>query len=194
MLVGYAPLTSRASMSYTRTSVYDLTQQVFDSKNIMAACDTRNGKFLTASVMFRGKVSTREVEQQMIRIQNKTSAAFAEWIPHNIKTSVCNIAAPGSSMTATLVANSTSINQLFLRTSEQFSTMFSKKAFLHWYTGEGMDEMEFTEAESNLHDMISEYQQYQDAGVEEIGEEEDNGEIFVEEDLVSFEDLCPSEL
>merc|ERR1712140_158223 len=27
---------------------------------------------------------------------------------------------------------------------------FRRKAFLHWYTGEGMDEMEFTEAESNI--------------------------------------------
>ena len=41
--------------------------------------------------------------------------------------------------------------------------MFRRKAFLHWYTGEGMDEMEFTEAESNLNDLVSEYQQYQDA-------------------------------
>ncbi len=31
------------------------------------------------------------------------------------------------------------------------------------YTGEGMDEMEFTEAESNMNDLVSEYQQYQDA-------------------------------
>ena len=35
------------------------------------------------------------------------------------------------------------------------------QAFLHWYTGEGMDEMEFTEAESNMNDLVSEYQQYQ---------------------------------
>jgi hypothetical protein len=27
------------------------------------------------------------------------------------------------------------------------------------YTGEGMDEMEFTEAESNMNDLISEYQE-----------------------------------
>lgn len=33
--------------------------------------------------------------------------------------------------------------------------MFRRKAFLHWYTGEGMDEMEFTEAESNMNDLIS---------------------------------------
>jgi len=41
--------------------------------------------------------------------------------------------------------------------------MFKRKAFLHWYTGEGMDEMEFTEAESNLNDLVAEYQQYQEA-------------------------------
>ena len=30
-----------------------------------------------------------------------------------------------------------------------------------------MDEMEFTEAESNMNDLVSEYQQYQDASAEE---------------------------
>jgi hypothetical protein len=32
--------------------------------------------------------------------------------------------------------------------------MFKRGAFLHWYTGEGMDEMEFTEAESNIQDLM----------------------------------------
>jgi hypothetical protein len=47
--------------------------------------------------------------------------------------------------------------------------------------GEGMDEMEFTEAESNMNDLVSEYQQYQDASVEEEGEfdeEEGEGEVY----------------
>lgn len=35
--------------------------------------------------------------------------------------------------------------------------MFRRKSFLHHYTGEGMDEMEFTEAESNINDLIAEY-------------------------------------
>ena len=30
-----------------------------------------------------------------------------------------------------------------------------------------MDEMEFTEAESNMNDLVNEYQQYQDAGIDE---------------------------
>ena len=54
------------------------------------------------------------------------------------------------------------------------SGMFRRKAFLHWYTGEGMDEMEFTEAENNMNDLVSEYQQYQDATAEEEEDDEDN--------------------
>jgi tubulin beta len=55
--------------------------------------------------------------------------------------------------------------------------MFRRKAFLHWYTGEGMDEMEFTEAESNMNDLVSEYQQYQDATAEDGEDEEEEDEM-----------------
>ncbi len=41
------------------------------------------------------------------------------------------------------------IQEMFKRVAECFTAMFRRKAFLHWYTGEGMDEMEFTEAASN---------------------------------------------
>ena len=70
-------------------------------------------------------------------------------------------------MSATFIGNSTAIQELFKRINEQFTAMFRRKAFLHWYTGEGMDEMEFTEAESNMQDLISEYQQYQEATADE---------------------------
>ena len=72
-------------------------------------------------------------------------------------------------MAATFIGNSTAIQELFKRISEQFTAMFRRKAFLHWYTGEGMDEMEFTEAESNMNDLVSEYQQYQEATAEDEG-------------------------
>ena len=37
---------------------------------------------------------------------------------------------------------------------------------MHVSNAQGMDEMEFTEAESNMNDLVSEYQQYQDATAE----------------------------
>lgn len=97
----------------------------------------------------------------MLNVQSKNSSYFVEWIPNNVKVAVCDIPPRGLKMSATFIGNSTAIQEIFKRISEQFTAMFRRKAFLHWYTGEGMDEMEFTEAESNMNDLISEYQQYQ---------------------------------
>lgn len=80
-------------------------------------------------------------------------------------------------MCATFIGNNTAIQELFKRISEQFRAMYRRKAFLHWYTGEGMDEMEFTEAESNMNDLVSEYQQYQEAAPEADVEEAEEEEI-----------------
>ncbi|CAN1226825.1 Tubulin beta-1 chain [Linum grandiflorum] len=177
-MVGFAPLTSRGSQQYRNLTVPELTQQMWDAKNMMCAADPRHGRYLTASAMFRGKMSTKEVDEQMINVQNKNSSYFVEWIPNNVKSSVCDIPPKGLKMASTFIGNSTSIQEMFRRVSEQFTAMFRRKAFLHWYTGEGMDEMEFTEAESNMNDLVAEYQQYQDATADDEeyeDEEEDMG-------------------
>nr|P12457.1 RecName: Full=Tubulin beta chain; AltName: Full=Beta-tubulin [Euglena gracilis]CAA33797.1 unnamed protein product [Euglena gracilis] len=176
-LVGFAPLTSRGSQQYRALTVPELTQQMFDAKNMMAASDPAHGRYLTASAMFRGRMSTKEVDEQMLNVQNKNSSYFVEWIPNNIKSSVCDIPPKGLKMSATFIGNNTAIQEMFKRVSEQFTAMFRRKAFLHWYTGEGMDEMEFTEAESNMNDLVSEYQQYQDATVEEEGEFDEEEDV-----------------
>merc|ERR1719318_984584 len=162
---GFAPLTARGSQQYRALTVPELTQQMFDAKNMMAACDPRHGRYLTVAAIFRGKMSMKEVDEQMYNIQSKNSPYFVEWIPNNVKTAVCDIPPRGIKMAATFIGNSTAIQE-----------MFKRKAFLHWYTGEGMDEMEFTEAESNMNDLVSEYQQYQEATIDDedaYGEEEE---------------------
>ena len=93
--------------------------------------------YLTVATMFRGRMSMKEVDEQMLNIQNKNSSYFVEWIPNNVKTAVCDIPPRGLKMSATFVGNSTAIQELFKRVSEQFTAMFRRKAFLHWYTGEG---------------------------------------------------------
>ena len=54
-----------------------------------------------------------------------------EWIPNNVKSSVCDVPPMGLLMSSTFIGNC--------------------------YTGEGMDEMEFTKPESNMNDLVSEY-------------------------------------
>ena len=188
-LVGFAPLSSRGAMGFKSLTVAELTSQMFDAKNMMAASDPRHGRYLTASIMFRGNVGTHEVDEQMRLVQSKHSSYFVDWIPNNIKSSVCNIPPKGMKMSATFIGNSTSIQELFKRISDQFTAMFRRKAFLHWYTGEGMDEMELTEAESNMNDLIAEYQQYQEARVsdDELEEEKDadggHADAYADEDF-----------
>jgi tubulin beta len=176
-MVGFAPLTSRSSQQYSALTVPELTQQMFDAKNMMAASDPRHGRYLTVAAFFRGRMAMKEVEEQMYSVQNKNSSYFVEWIPQNIKTAVCDIPPRGLKMSSTFIGNSTAIQDLFKRINDQFTAMFRRKAYLHWFTGEGMDEMEFTEAESNMNDLVSEYQQYQDATVDEE-------EYYEEEEVV----------
>ncbi|KAF4522000.1 hypothetical protein B566_EDAN010849 [Ephemera danica] len=178
---GFAPLTSRASQGFRALTVPELTQQMFDAKNMMAACDPRHGRYLTVATIFRGKMSMKEVDEQMLSVQNKNSAYFVEWIPNNVKVAVCDIPPRGLKMSATFIGNTTAIQEIFKRISEQFTAMFRRKAFLHWYTGEGMDEMEFTEAESNMNDLVSEYQQYQEAPAYDEEEYQDEEEVPQEE-------------
>ncbi|KAK9041437.1 hypothetical protein V6N11_016539 [Hibiscus sabdariffa] len=75
------------------------------------------------------------------------------------------------------------LNHLISATMSGVTCCLRRKAFLHWYTGEGMDEMEFTEAESNMNDLVSEYQQYQDATADEEGEYEEEEEEEEEEHM-----------
>merc|ERR1712118_163838 len=153
-MLGFAPLTSRGSQQYRALTVPELTQQMFDAKNMMCASDPRHGRYLTASCMFRGRMSTKEVDEQMLNVQNKNSSCFVEWIPNNIKSSVCDIPPKGLKMAVAFLGNSTAIQEMFKRVAVQF-----------------------TEAESNMNDLVSEYQQSQDATAEEEGEfDEEEGE------------------
>ncbi|KAD6119773.1 hypothetical protein E3N88_11044 [Mikania micrantha] len=134
---------------------------------------------MTFSVFPSPKVSDTVVEPYNATLsvhQLVENADECMWIPNNVKSTVCDIPPTGLKMASTFIGNSTSIQEMFRRVSEQFTAMFRRKAFLHWYTGEGMDEMEFTEAESNMNDLVSEYQQYQDATADEEGDYEEEGE------------------
>lgn len=181
-MTGYAPLTNSANSAFRQYSVAELTSQQFDAKNMMCACDPRRGRYLTAAAIFRGKVATRDVDECMREIHQRYAPYFVEWIPNNITTSVSSVAPAGSPMATTFLGNSTAIQDVFQRVSEQFEIMFRRRAYLYWFTSEGMDEMEFTEASSNLADLITEYQQYQEATVDdEIVQEQGEMEVPMQE-------------
>merc|ERR1712098_322013 len=116
------------------------------------------------------------------KIQSKMNDDFVTWIPNNIKSGIIAVPPEGTAMSATFVANTTAIKGVFQRISAQFAKMYKRKAFLHWYKGEGMDEMEFQEADKNVRDLITEYQDKQDAVVDLDGDDDEDEDEDDEED------------
>jgi tubulin beta len=169
-LVSIAPLFPPADEKFMNNKPSELTQQCFSADNMMAACDPRLGKYMTASLTFRGEMSTKDIDEQILTTQNRNASFFVEWIPNNIKSSHCKVAHKGTPQSCTFIGNNTALKSIYERVVSQFQNLYGRKAFIHWYVGEGMDEMEFTEAESNVNDLIAEYQQYQDAQNDEEGQ------------------------
>lgn len=143
--------------------VSEITQMMFDPRCLMSGSDPKHGKILTASALFRGEqISTGDVEMNLKKLGDKHAGQFVEWIPNRMMTSICKVnpAMRSSNISGTIISNSTSIQSSMRRLVNSFDKMYKKKAFLHWYTEEGMDIQEFEEARQNLNDLISEYQQY----------------------------------
>lgn len=63
----------------------------------------------------------QDVEDEMMKVQSKNSAYFVEWIPNNIKSSVCNVPPknPPTDMAATFIGNTTAIQDVFRRIADQ---------------------------------------------------------------------------
>eukprot|EP01062_Namystynia_karyoxenos_P029087 TRINITY_DN2191_c0_g1_i15.p1 TRINITY_DN2191_c0_g1~~TRINITY_DN2191_c0_g1_i15.p1 ORF type:complete len:445 (+),score=156.95 TRINITY_DN2191_c0_g1_i15:84-1418(+) len=172
-MCGFAPL--RASCAAPASTPAEIVQQCVDPRNLMCAADPRRGRCIAAALQFRGPVPGADVGQRVLNIQDKDSPHFVEWIPRNVKATVCDLPPMRLQRACTSLVNSTCILQMFGRVAEQFAAMLRRRAFLHWYTGEGVDEAEFAQAEGNMTDLISEYQQYQDAAGRDAGGGGDQG-------------------
>jgi tubulin beta len=171
-LISQAPLTAEANQSKSLLNIRELTSQAYSQRNFLSNVKPDDGKYLAVSFVFRGNVTSSDVDESMDELQKKNGDEYVEWIPNNIKSSLVSTAAARHEMTATFVANTTALKGIFQRLATQFGAMYKRKAFLHWYKGEGMDEMEFQEADKNVRDLITEYQDKETAVYEADDDEE----------------------
>ena len=95
--------------------------------------------------MYRGDVVPKDVNAAVAVIKTKRTIQFVDWCPTGFK---CGInyqpptVVPGGDLAKVqravcMLSNTTAIAEVFSRIDHKFDLMYAKRAFVHWYVGEG---------------------------------------------------------
>ena len=176
-LATYVPIVSVENTVHEQPTVADMTSACFDPNNQMVKCDPSLGKY-TASCcfLFRGDVGLAEMGAAIDYIRKTKGTIedqFVDWCPIHYKTSAISQtpAAPGGDLASVprsvcMLSNTTAIAEAWARLNHKFDLMYAKRAFVHWYVREGMEEEEFAVARQDLAFLAKEY--------EELGKDSQN--------------------
>lgn len=126
------------------------------------------GKYMACCLLFRGDVVPQDVNRAVATIKTKRSIQFVDWCPTGFKVGINyqpTSVVPGSDMAPVpravcMLSNTTAIAgncrwspwaerhislriEAWARLDHKFDLLYTKRAFVHWYVGEGMEEGEF---------------------------------------------------
>merc|ERR1711861_46330 len=161
MLTSYAPVISAEKAYHEQLSVAEITNSAFEPASMLCKVDPRHGKYMAVCLMYRGDVVPKDVNAAVATIKTKRTINYQ---PPTV--------VPGGDLAkvmraVAMMSNSTAIAELYSRIDHKFDLMYAKRAFVHWYVGEGMEEGEFSEAREDLAALEKDY--------EEVGAESAEG-------------------
>ncbi|KAI1730015.1 tubulin/FtsZ family, GTPase domain-containing protein [Ditylenchus destructor] len=178
-LATFAPVISAERAYHEQMSVGEITNQCFEPHNQMVKCDPRHGKYMAVCLLFRGDVVPKDVNAAIAAIKTKRSIQFVDWCPTGFKVGINYqppTVVPGGDLAKVpravcMLSNTTAIAEAWARLDHKFDLMYAKRAFVHWYVGEGMEEGEFSEAREDLAALEKDYEEVGVDSLEDAGEE-----------------------
>uniref|UniRef100_UPI00358F4022 tubulin alpha chain, testis-specific-like n=1 Tax=Myxine glutinosa TaxID=7769 RepID=UPI00358F4022 len=180
-LTTYAPVISAEKAFHEQLSVAEITNACFEPANQMVKCDPRHGKYMACCMLYRGDVVPKDVNAAIGSIKTKRSIQFVDWSPTGYKVGINYqppTVVPGGDLAkvqraVAMLSNTTAIAEAWARLDHKFDLMYAKRAFVHWYVGEGMEEGEFAVAREDLAALEKDYEEVGADLVEGEGEEGD---------------------
>ncbi|CAG0924770.1 unnamed protein product [Notodromas monacha] len=114
----------------------------------MVKCDPSDGKYMAVCLLYRGDVVPKDVNAAIAKIKARKSIEFVDWCPTGFKIGINYqppTVIPGGdlaklSRAVCCLTATTAIKTVLQRLSRKFDLLYSKRAFVHWYVGEGMEE------------------------------------------------------
>lgn len=182
-LISYAPLLTQVTHTHRNNSIRDITLECFSPYNQLVKCDPRHGKYMACCLLYRGLIPPKDISSAINMLKDRELITFVNWCPTGFKVGInyqsvtpipCSEILE-SDQSLCMLSNNTAISEAWARLDYQFDLMYAKRAFIHWYLGEGMDEEEFIDARENLAELELEYS---DCGMDTI----DEGTIVEDED------------
>ncbi|ENN79706.1 hypothetical protein YQE_03853, partial [Dendroctonus ponderosae] len=166
-LATYAPVISAEKAYHEQLSVVEITNACFEPDNQMVKCDPRHGKYMACCMLYRGDVVPKDVNAAIATIKTKRAIQFVDWCPTGFKVGINYqppTVVPGGDLAKVqravcMLSNTTAIAEAWGRLVHKFDLMYAKRAFVHWYVGEGMEDGEFSEAREDLAALQKDYEE-----------------------------------
>ena len=167
LMTGYTPIVlseSAGALSAVRkTTVLDVMRRLTQAKNIMVSASTRRGCYISILNIIQGAVDPTQVHKALQRIRERRLVSFIPWGPASIQVALSRKSPyvdSANKVSGLMIANHTSMAQLFGRTVGQYDKLRKRNAFLEQYRREPMfaDGLEeFDSAREVVTDLIEEY-------------------------------------
>uniref|UniRef100_A0A0K0F1F1 Tubulin alpha chain n=1 Tax=Strongyloides venezuelensis TaxID=75913 RepID=A0A0K0F1F1_STRVS len=166
-LITYSPICSAEKAFHEEFNVLEISKQCFEPSNQLVKCDPTRGKYMACCMLFRGDVVPKDVNTAIAKIKNNKNIQFVDWCPTGFKVGINYqppTVVPGGDLAklqraVCMLSNTTAIAEAWARLDYKFDLMYAKRAFVHWFVGEGMEEGEFTEAREDLGALERDYQE-----------------------------------